>query len=80
MSKTKTIYFVAGEEYKLVVNKFGDTVAVPMENGPVAKLRGAMHGLLSAFDGRDPETDGRISLETTGVAVRAAQAALAEVE
>ena len=80
MSKTKTIYFVNRQEYELKTNKFEETVAVPIKDGPVSKLRGALHGLLGAFDGRDPNTDERISLETTGVCIRQAQAVLAEVE
>ena len=46
----------------------------------IAKLREALHDLLGPYDGRDPETNERISLETTGVAVRAAQAVLATGE
>ncbi len=80
MSKAKRFYFEGGEEYKLIVNKFGKVVAMPVKDGPVSKLRGALHSLLGAFDGRDPETDGPIDLVTNGAAIRKAQAVLAEVE
>jgi len=40
----------------------------------------ALHDLLGPFDGRDPETDGPIDLETNGACIRKAQAVLAEVE
>ncbi len=84
MSKAKTTYFVDRQghrqEYELITNEFGETIAIPMKDGPVAKLRGALHGLLGAFDGRDPNTDKRISLETTGARIRQAQAVLEEVE
>ncbi|GAF96420.1 unnamed protein product [marine sediment metagenome] len=39
-----------------------------------------VHDLLGPFDGRDPETDGPIDLETSGARIRKAQAVLAEVE
>lgn len=80
MSKAKTTYFVDRQEYRLTADKFGNAVAIPTKDGPVSKLRGALHGLLGAFDGRDPNTDKRISLETTGARIRQAQAVLAEVE
>jgi len=46
----------------------------------VNKLCEALHDLLGQWDGRDPETDGPIDLETNGACVRKAQAVLAEVE
>jgi len=46
----------------------------------IDKLREALHDLLGQWDGRDPETDGPIDLETNGACVRKAQAVLAEVE
>lgn len=45
-----------------------------------AKLCEALHDLLGAYDGRDPETDGLVDLETNGTVIRKAQAVLAEVE
>jgi len=40
----------------------------------------ALHDLLGQWDGRDPETDGPVDIEITGVAIRKAQAVLSEVE
>jgi len=45
-----------------------------------AKLCSTIHDLLGPFDGRDPDTDGPIDLETSGAAIRKAQKVLEEVE
>jgi len=46
----------------------------------IDRLCDVLHDLLGPWDGRDPETDGPIALETDGASIRKAQAVLAEVE
>jgi len=50
------------------------------ERQAITRLREALHGLLGQWDGRDPETDGPVDIETSGMAIRKAQAVLSEVE
>ena len=45
-----------------------------------AALCEIIHDLLGPFDGRDPGMNGPLDLETTGAAIRKAQAVLSEVE